>query len=95
MSKTSTLHEYARMGATARIAELKAEIAEIQKILPDLDGAATTHKNRGRARAVPLSALAALMDPAPKPKRRKLSAAARKAISDAQKKRWAALKAKK
>jgi hypothetical protein len=30
----------------------------------------------------------------PKPKRRELSAAARKAISDAQKKRWAALKAK-
>lgn len=93
MSKTSTLHEYARMGAKARIAELKAEIAGIQQMFPDVDGPAPARKRPGRPAAP--SALAKLMEPAaaPKRKRRKLSAAARKAISDAQKKRWAALRA--
>jgi hypothetical protein len=95
MANTSTLHEYARIGAIARILELKAEIAEIQRIFPDLGDAATAHKTPGRSKAVPSPALAKLMDSAPKRERRKLSAAARKAISDAQKRRWAALKAKK
>jgi hypothetical protein len=95
MANPSTLHEYARIGATARILELKAEIAEIQRIFPDLGHVATAHKNPGQLKAVASPALAKLMDPGPKRRRRKLSAAARKAISDAQKRRWAALKAKK
>jgi len=86
MSKTSTLQEYARVGAAARITELQAEIAEIEQMFPDLDGSAKGGKGPAQSKA-----LAKLMDPKPK---RKLSAAARKAISDAQKKRWAALKAK-
>jgi hypothetical protein len=90
MTKASTLYEYARMGATARITELQAEIAHIRKLFPKLDGMAA--KSPGRSKASVSPALAKLMDP--KPKRRKLSAAARKAISDAQKRRWAALKAK-
>jgi hypothetical protein len=99
MSKTSTLHEYARIGAIARIAELRSEIAEIQRIFPDLDSLARARKRPGPAplklteQAPASPALAKLMEPAPMRKRRKLSAAARKAISDAQKKRWAALKA--
>jgi hypothetical protein len=83
MSKTSTLHEYARVGAAARITELRAEIASIHELFSDIGEA---HKSPGRSKG----ALAALMDPAPK---RKMSAAGRKAISEAQKKRWAALKA--
>jgi hypothetical protein len=82
------------MGATARIGELQAEIAAIHRIFPDLANSATAHKRPGRLRAVASPALAKLMDPVPKRRRRKLSAAARKAISDAQKRRWAALKAK-
>jgi hypothetical protein len=92
MSKTSILHEYARMGATARIAELRAEIVEIEHMFPDLGGTATAHKSPGGSKAAALPALAKLMEPK---RKRKLSATARKAISDAQKKRWAALKAKK
>ncbi len=88
--KTSTLYEYARMGATARITELQAEIAHIQKLFPKLDGMA--QKSPGRSKVAGSPALAKLMDP--KPKRRTLSADARKAISEAQKRRWAALKAK-
>jgi hypothetical protein len=89
MSNTSTIHEYARMGAASRIAELQAEIAELHKIFPNLEGTATTPKGPAQSKA-----LAKLMNPAPK-RKRKLSAAARKAISDAQKRRWAALKAQK
>jgi hypothetical protein len=95
MANASTLHEYARIGATARIMELKAEIAELQRIFPDLGDVATARKSPGRSKTVASPALAKLMDPVPKRRRRKLSAAARKAISDAQKRRWAALKAKK
>jgi hypothetical protein len=85
MAKTSVLQEYARVGATARIGELQAEITAIHRIFPDLEEA---HKP-GRSK----TALAAPMDPEPKRKRRKMSAAGRKAISDAQKARWAKLKA--
>jgi hypothetical protein len=94
MSKTSTLHEYARMGATARITELQAEISEIERLFPDLEGAAHKSPRRSKTTSEALPAVAKLMGPAPTRKRRKLSAVARKAISDAQKKRWAALKAK-
>jgi hypothetical protein len=96
MSKTLTLHEYARKGAAVRIVELRAEIVEIQQMFPDVGGTAGTRKRPGRRAGMPpaRSALAALVEPAaPKRKRRRLSAAARKAISDAQKKRWAAVKA--
>jgi hypothetical protein len=94
MSKTSTLHEYARIGAAAQLTELRAEMAAIAKAFPDLAGRVPARP--GRPKAQPVSpALAKLMDPAAKRKRRKMSAAGRKAISEAQKKRWAALKARK
>jgi hypothetical protein len=93
MSKTSTLREYARIGAAARLTELRAEIAAIAKAFPHLAGARA--RRPGRPKAQRAAALAKPMDPAPKRQRRKMSAAGRKAISDAQKKRWAAPKARK
>ncbi len=73
---------FARVGAQLRLEELRSEIAAILRTFPDLaDVGARQASSPARA---------------PKArKRRKLSAAARKAISDAQKQRWAAQKAKK
>jgi hypothetical protein len=87
MSKTSTLHEYARIGAGARLTELRAEMVALHRIFPDL-GAAGARKRQGRPPGTAPTVT-------PKRKRRKISAAGRKAISDAQKKRWAKLKAEK
>jgi hypothetical protein len=103
MAKTSTLHEYARIGAAGRLTELRAEVAEIHRMFPDLAGAAPARKRPGRPPGRPKKAQpaapTATAEPkesaAPKRKRRKMSAAARKAISDAQKKRWAKVKASK
>ena len=95
MSNTS-MHDYARMGAAARLIEIAAEVAAIQGAFPELGG--QPRKRRGRRlKAQPAASGPQTEAPTPaarKPKRRKLSAAARKAISQAQKKRWAALKAK-
>jgi hypothetical protein len=104
MSKASTLHEYARIGATARLTELKAEIAEIHRMFPGLDGPPPARRRPGRPKAQPAAPTASAASApeaqtAPpnqvKPKRRKMSAAARKAIGDAQRKRWAKVKAAK
>jgi hypothetical protein len=84
---TSQFQEFARIGAAARIKELQAEIASIRRDFPALS--APGGKRHGR----PPSNLAAKL-PAPRKRRRKMSAAARKKISEAQKKRWAAQKAK-
>lgn len=73
------LQVLARHGASARIAELQAEIDSIRGAFPGAGGA-----KRGRKPGRPAGR-----------KRRRLSKAARKAISDAQKKRWAAVKAAK
>ena len=70
--------DLARRGAEQRLRELKAEITALKKIFPHLTyGSAVSP-------AMPDSA-----DDAPV-RKRNLSAAARKRISDAQKKRWAA-----
>ena len=61
------------------------------KLLTDLGHQAERAARRGRPAK---AAMAFAPAPQSKRKRRKLSAAARKRISDAQKKRWAALKAK-
>ena len=70
----------ARKGAEHKYRELKAELASLVKIFP--------HLRFGSAVSP------AIPDPveeaAPKRSRRRMSAAARKKISDAQKKRWAA-----
>jgi len=86
-----TIQEFARIGAAARLSEIQLEIAAIRGAFPELGSQST--KGRGRrpkARAA-TSGGRSRVQGAP---RRKLSAAARKAISDAQKRRWAAHRAK-
>jgi hypothetical protein len=69
----------ARVGAAARIAALEAEIALIRRTFPNLGGSAQAAR-RGPGRPAGTT---------PKPRRRKMSAAGRKRISDMMKKRWA------
>ena len=85
---TISILEFARKGATHRYHELKAELATLVEHFPHLGSAVSP------AMPIDLSS-----EPAAtiglKRRRRKMSAAARKKISDAQKKRWAAQKATK
>jgi hypothetical protein len=71
------LRQYARDGARARAEELKAELAKIYRLFPDLRGDGT----RGGRRAT---------GSARRPRRRKvMTAAQRKAVSLRMKKYWA------
>ena len=72
------LRELARVGAKARLEELRQEEAAIRKAFPDL------FSGRGRQRT-----MAAAASAAPK-KRSHMSAAARKAVSARMKRYWAA-----
>jgi hypothetical protein len=93
---SSHILDMARKGAEHKYQELKAELAQLVKNFPHLAARAGGMASRGaaavsrRGRAVIAAAGEELL---PKPARRKMSAKARKAISDAQKKRWAAQKA--
>jgi hypothetical protein len=75
------LVELAKHGAAARIGELKRELASLQSLF-GASGAASG-RQRGQKAAT-----------APRRRRRKMSAEARRRISEAQKKRWAKQKAK-
>jgi hypothetical protein len=92
----NSMHDYARMGAATRLIEIAAEVAAIQGAFPELEG--QPRKRRGRRpKAQPAASVPQAEAPTPagrQPKRRRMSAAARRAISQAQKKRWAALRAK-
>ncbi len=77
-----TLNRLARLGAAARLAELRAEIAEILRDFPGLTAAGATRR-RGRAGRKKAR------------RRRKLSAEAREKIAAAQRARWAKVKAAK
>ena len=79
---TQQLHDLAKHGARARIAELEAELSEIRAEFPDAAPA-----RRGRKSGRPVASRATDV-PSPRT-RRPVSAAARKRMSDAQKKRWA------
>jgi hypothetical protein len=75
MARTSAeMRQWALVGARARIQELSAEIERIRAMFPGEFGLPAGAK-RGATTG--------------KPKKRKLSAAGRKAISDAAKARWA------
>jgi hypothetical protein len=87
----SHILELARKGAEHRYQELKAEIASLEKHFPHLGEA---REGRG-AKSAQISASTAAASPRPARKRRTMSAAARKKISDAQKARWAKQKGKK
>jgi hypothetical protein len=76
--------ELARKGAQHRYEELKAELATLVKHFPHLGSAVSPGIDIS---SEPLAVIA------PKRKRRKMSKAARKKISDAQKARWAKQKA--
>jgi hypothetical protein len=81
----------ARKGAGHRLEELKAEIASLEKHFPHLG---RSRDQRGSRGAQSPAAAADAVPHLPR-KRRKMSAAARKKISDAQKARWAKQKGKK
>jgi hypothetical protein len=72
------LQQLARLGAKARLAELKSEEAAIRRAFPDLFG------RRGRQSSGDGAA------PKRRRRRRGMSAAARKAVSARMKKYWAA-----
>lgn len=78
---SSNILELARRGAEQRYAELKAEIAALTRDFPHLSGRA-----RGARAAADGEAVTARR----RGRRRKMSAAARKAVSDRMKKYWAA-----
>jgi len=92
---SSHILDLARKGAEHKYDELKAEIAALVKHFPDLANrasaqvshAAAAVSKRGKA------AVAAVTGATAPKKRRKMSAKARKAISMAQKARWAKQKA--
>ncbi|MEO8256229.1 MAG: hypothetical protein ABI868_02680 [Acidobacteriota bacterium] len=84
---SSNILELARRGATHRYEELKAELDSLVRHFPNLRTGTREVVKRGR-RAVK----AAVAELKPR-KRRKMSAAARKAIGDAQRARWAKQKA--
>jgi hypothetical protein len=91
----SQIQEFAQIGAAARIKELQAEIASIRRSFPALtapSGESTMPSPFRKRPGQPAANLAAKV--APRKRRRKMSVAARKKISEAQKKRWAAQKAK-
>jgi hypothetical protein len=80
---SSHILDMARIGAQHKYQELKAELAALVKNFPHLVERSAAH---GRS-AGAFDRLALRNDPPPI--KRNLSAKARKAISDAQKRRWA------
>jgi hypothetical protein len=103
---TFDLKAFARRGAEARIAELNAELAEIYRAFPDLR-ASSGGRGRAGSRQVMPNQGAALRDmgaitnaafqteeaPARRRKRRKMTAAERKAVGERMKKYWAGRRA--
>jgi len=80
---TGDMRKWALIGAEQRLVELAQEIAAIHNAFPEL-----RQGRRGRPAKEPSSSTAADA-PKRRRRRRKLSAEARKRISDAQKARWA------
>ena len=80
----------ARKGAAHKYEELKAEIAALLQNFPHLTGEKDGIVSRGAA-ALSKGGKAVMAELAPR--KRTMSAKARKAISEAQKKRWAKQKA--
>jgi hypothetical protein len=73
------LQRLARLGARARLEELRREEAAIRRAFPDLGGGAGRARTPARRRRTA---------PSGRPRRR-MSAAARKAVSDRMKRYWA------
>ena len=81
------------MGAEARLLQISEEAAAIYRAFPELRRGGGTGagrgRGRGRGRAQAAAADAGGGETAQPRKKQRLSAAARKRISDAQKRRWA------
>jgi len=77
---SSHILELARRGALERYRELKGELAELTKAFPRLEFGSAISPSVPRQKYTVV----------PKPKRRKMSAAARKTVSLRMKKYWAA-----
>ena len=90
--QSSHILDLARRGAEHRYAELKAEIAALVKHFPHLAARKDGHVVHGSA-GLWNAVEDTLKLAAGRKKRRKMSAAARKKIGDAQRKRWAKAKA--
>ena len=88
--QTVDILKWARLGAVSRLRELDEERSAILKAFPGLKSGSAPARRGVTARAA--GAASSNVAPVAR-KRRKMSAAARKRISDAQKKRWAAQKA--
>ena len=89
---SSHILDMARKGAEHRYEELKAEIAKLVKHFPHLARRAGKAVSR-EAAALSAGGRAAMEELRAPRARRKMSAKARKAIGDAQRKRWAKQKA--
>jgi hypothetical protein len=83
------LHELARLGAQARLAQLDMETSAIRAAYPDLIGPARRRGRRASVKAAP-SAAPTVQEPRAKPKKRyTMSAAQKKAVSERMRKYWA------
>jgi hypothetical protein len=82
------MNALARVGATARLTELRQELANLHAAFPDLDGASAPRKQRRRTR----QAAPAVSDNQAR-KRKGMPAAARKAARERMRAYWAARKA--
>jgi hypothetical protein len=85
---TNQFHEFARLGAQARIRDLISEIEGILAAFPELGKVAPARREQS-----PSSDERRPGRPRGPRRRRKMSAEARAKIADAQRKRWAAVKA--
>ena len=91
---TFDLRTFARRGAEARIAELNAEVADIYRVFPDLRGGrgagevVTNPEEQSSSRA-PAAKDPSLVDTPRRGRRRKMTAAERKAVSQRMKTYWA------
>jgi hypothetical protein len=79
-----TLNRLARLGAAARLAEIRAEMADILRDFPGLTAGRAARRGAGGGHAKPV-----------RRRRRKLSAEAREKIAAAQRARWAKVRAAK
>jgi hypothetical protein len=86
MKQKADILKWARLGAASRLRELDEERAAIVKAFP---GVTSGSAPASRARTAEAAGVGSGSVPVVR-KRRKMSAAGRKRISDAQKKRWAA-----
>jgi hypothetical protein len=83
---STEFHKLARMGAAARLAELEREMASLRKVFPGLKAASSDASPAAAAPALP----ARLTARASKRGRKKpMSAAERKAVSERMKRYWA------